>query len=46
MENEIDELEEVDYKNPDDASTVWEDKITDAVNVLIRYVKKMEEERN
>ncbi len=43
MENEIDELEEVDYKTPEDTTYGWEDRITDAVNVLIRYVKKVEE---
>jgi hypothetical protein len=40
---EISELEEVDYKTPDDL--VWEDKMTESLNTVIRYVKEMAEKR-
>lgn len=43
MKEEIEELEEVDYRVPEDGSYGWEDRITDAVNTLIRYVKSLEE---
>jgi len=45
MEDEINELEEIDYKDPDDSGGRWEDRVTDTLNTLIRYVKTLEEKR-
>lgn len=44
-QEEIGELEELDYRVPEDGPYAWEDRVTDTLNMLIRYVKKMEEER-
>jgi hypothetical protein len=50
MEEEIEELQEIEYKQvseeetPDDMR--WEDQVTDALNTLIRYVKEVAEKRD